>query len=265
MSAPFYAPPISYFSLNTKGRDYVIGDIHGRYDLVYEALKRVNFNTDNDRLFCVGDLIDRGELSFHVLEFLQWPFVHAIRGNHEDILLDLYKDDEPPTEERIAYIGAGVGLSWWLDVAPERRQLILAALRKLPLVAEIETLRGQVGLIHADIDEDISWSEFKSEVNKGNNHVIQEALWGRTRLGNNIVKQVEGIGRIFVGHTVQSNVKKLANVIGIDTGAVFNQYLTIASLPVATEIIQNAPYPKGDIHVLNCLTENRTPFSVTPR
>jgi serine/threonine protein phosphatase 1 len=259
MTAPFFAPKIKYFELNTKGRDYVIGDVHGRYDLVYEALKMANFKEDVDRLFCVGDLIDRGEFSDHVLEFLSLPCVHAIRGNHEDILLGLYNSGEP-SEERIAYIGEAIGLTWWLEVPIERRIQILRSLAQLPLVAEIETLRGTVGLIHGDLDPKLSWQEFKQEVENGNDDVIHEALWGRTRLGENIEEHVEGIGRIYVGHTVQESVRKLANVVAIDTGAVFNQHLTMAQLPVMTQVINDTQAPIGNVQVLYALEGDTTPF-----
>lgn len=53
---------IETFGVNTIGIDYVLGDIHGRFDLVYENLNNVGFNVETDRLFCVGDLIDRGAL-----------------------------------------------------------------------------------------------------------------------------------------------------------------------------------------------------------
>lgn len=252
MSAPFYFDRISYIDINKVGNDYVIGDIHGRYDLVYEALKEVNFDENKDRLFCVGDLIDRGKLSYQVLDFLKKPFVYAIRGNHEDILLELYSDiNNPPTEEKLAYVGKQVGLDWWLSVNLKDRQMIIEALRKLPLVIEINTVRGNVGLIHADINENLSWNEFKQCVEDNVSHVIEESLWGRKRLSHHIEKQVEGIGRIYVGHTVQNNILKLANVVAIDTGAVFNQHLTISPMIACTQMIIDAKSPKHTLHPIN--------------
>lgn len=260
MSALFQYEKIKYYGINTVGKDYVIGDIHGRYDLVYSALEQVNFNEECDRLFCVGDLIDRGALSYHVLSFLQKPYVYAVRGNHEDILLQLY-ENEIPSEEKIAYYGEQIGLNWWLKVDNENRVKILEQLQKLPLVIEIETLRGTVGLIHADIDENLSWSEFKTEILNENEKVIEEALWGRTRLTNNLSYQVEGVGRIYVGHTVQYKVKKLANVVGIDTGAVFNQHLTIADIAFKTQLIEMPLSLVGNVHVLNEIVAPTEKFS----
>jgi serine/threonine protein phosphatase 1 len=259
MSARFHEPKIQYFAKNEKGKDYVIGDIHGRYDLVYEALAKANFDFENDRLFCVGDLIDRGVYSYHVAEFLSKPFVHAVRGNHEDILLGLYETGVPP-DDKIARIGEQIGLTWWLSIDEENKQNILAALRKLPLVIEVETVRGNVGLVHADIETYFTWPQFKEAVNNGEEDVIQEALWGRKRLGYGIQETIEGIGRVYVGHTVQDKVKKLGNVVAVDTGAVFHQHLTMANLLVQTQVIFDAPYTNENVQILHPLDIDLHPF-----
>ena len=39
---------------------FIVGDIHGCYDLLIAQLKEVGFNFDKDICFGVGDLVDRG-------------------------------------------------------------------------------------------------------------------------------------------------------------------------------------------------------------
>lgn len=74
---------------NLLGRDFVIGDIHGCLSLVEEALSRVSFDPKKDRLFSVGDLIDRGPDNPGVLRlFLENDWAIAVRGNHEDFLIE---------------------------------------------------------------------------------------------------------------------------------------------------------------------------------
>ncbi len=80
---------------NERGCDFVVGDIHGAFDLVLRAMDKARFDPAVDRLLSVGDLIDRGDGSHRCARFLAQPYVHAVRGNHEDMLLDLYKDGEP--------------------------------------------------------------------------------------------------------------------------------------------------------------------------
>lgn len=45
---------------NTRGRDFVVGDIHGAFDKVEAAMAKVGFDVERDRLLSVGDLVDRG-------------------------------------------------------------------------------------------------------------------------------------------------------------------------------------------------------------
>lgn len=246
------------FEKNTKGVDYVLGDIHGRFDLVYESLKEVNFDVNNDRLFCVGDLIDRGPYSKHVVEFLSLPFVHSIKGNHEDMLLDYYETYPEATDEDFYHVGVRNGMTWFLENNQEQRQDILSSLANLPLVIEIESDRGLIGLVHADVPKNMSWQEFKNEVENDNQVVIETALWGRNRLMNEIVQNIPGLGRLYVGHTVQEQIKKLGNVVALDTGAVFDRHLTMVNIACRTEAIMNPKSPKNQL--FNILNSGNTSF-----
>jgi serine/threonine protein phosphatase 1 len=251
MSAPFYVEKIKYCSRNELGYDYVIGDIHGRYDLVEKALELVHFNPLTDRLFCVGDLIDRGRDSWKVLEFLQRPYVYALRGNHEDMLLDLYNVDEPLSDEMLHFYSGNIGLEWWFDVSLENREKIIAEIKKLPLIIEVDSQIGKIGLIHADIDESLSWDRFKEAINNNEKSDIEEAMWGRTRLLYENEIPIEGVERVYAGHTTKAIITPLANFVGIDTGAVFNQHLTIANLICPMKYFQKANMPFGNVHVIN--------------
>src|SRR3546814_1255791 len=45
---------------NDIGRDFIVGDLHGCLDLLQAELTRIEFDRSKDRLFSVGDLVDRG-------------------------------------------------------------------------------------------------------------------------------------------------------------------------------------------------------------
>lgn len=51
---------VKILSPNLKGKDYVVGDIHGCYSLLYTKLTQLGFDFSKDRLISVGDLCDRG-------------------------------------------------------------------------------------------------------------------------------------------------------------------------------------------------------------
>ena len=61
------------YQTNALGRDFAVGDIHGSFSALQTALDTIEFNSEVDRLFSVGDLVDRGPESHHVLEWLDKP------------------------------------------------------------------------------------------------------------------------------------------------------------------------------------------------
>lgn len=125
---------------NKKGRDILIGDIHGRIetlDVVLEGL------TADDRLFFVGDLIDKGPKSKEVVLKMvaasanpNGPKIYVTRGNHEQECMKAIKaitnivlanpnhsniisliKDERLTNEHLTFLDIPeVGGSWIIDL-----------------------------------------------------------------------------------------------------------------------------------------------------
>lgn len=72
---------------NDEGRDFIIGDLHGCFDILQSKLNEVDFDKTKDRLFSVGDIIDRGPDSEKCLELLYESWFFATIGNHELMFL----------------------------------------------------------------------------------------------------------------------------------------------------------------------------------
>lgn len=71
---------------------YAMSDIHGEYEKYMAMLEKINFS-DNDVLYVLGDIVDRGERPIDILlDMMSRPNVYPIIGNHEIMALDMLKD-----------------------------------------------------------------------------------------------------------------------------------------------------------------------------
>src|SRR6185503_1963468 len=78
---------IKKFTKNPYGRDIAVGDIHGNYPGLMAALDSIGFSVQHDRLFSVGDIVDRGMENELCVQLLDRPWFHAVCGNHEDMAI----------------------------------------------------------------------------------------------------------------------------------------------------------------------------------
>ena len=71
---------------------YAMSDIHGQYQTFLKMLKKINFS-DNDTLYILGDIIDRGEQPIDIYRYIKdRKNIHLLMGNHEQMLLDTIEE-----------------------------------------------------------------------------------------------------------------------------------------------------------------------------
>ena len=213
---------VQRFEKNVAGRDFVVGDIHGCFDLLCEQMDRVKFDPAVDRIFSVGDLVDRGPQSADAINWIKQPWFHAVRGNHEQMAIGVAAGRHDLTN----YLVNGGG--WFLELSDARQQEVAEALGNLPVCIEVDTSDGLVGLVHADI-EGGDWHAFTEALRfpRSKNHLrdlMEEALWSRDRIRYGNMDGVTGVVRMYVGHTPVKEPVELGNVRYIDTGAVFGGF-----------------------------------------
>ena len=149
---------------------YVTSDLHGcSLESFRRLLAQAGFRQE-DYLFVLGDVIDRGE---HGAELLLWlteqPNVELILGNHEAMLLACKYLFEEVTDESLAKLtteqfdllgnwlqnGGGPtlsGLRKILKESPELMEGILDYLRDAPLYEIVEVQGKRFVLVHAGLE-----------------------------------------------------------------------------------------------------------------
>lgn len=78
---------------NHNGRDFVVGDLHGNYNMFMAGLDYLKFDSANDRVISVGDVIDRGPDSLKCLQLNFEPWFRQIKGNHEHLMMQAVKHE----------------------------------------------------------------------------------------------------------------------------------------------------------------------------
>jgi len=211
---------------NTVGTDYFVGDIHGCYDKLMDKLSDIKFDFHKDRLISVGDLVDRGPDSVKCLNLLKELWFHAVSGNHEDMMVSTFRRQWSSDN----YMRNGG--KWFFHLPYEQQEeLTLLADTKMTLVIEVETDIGIIGVIHANAPDD--WQKYH-QLNDNEDFfddaLVEDTIWGRSRIYGDQDGRVKGIDYVVVGHTPVVYVIALDNIVYIDTGAVYDGALTILSV-----------------------------------
>lgn len=241
--APFH--PLVHEPPNTLGRDFLVGDLHGLVFELRQALALVEFDPLRDRLFCVGDLVDRGPYSLECLELLKEPWFLASLGNHERMLL-AYMGKQ---ERFIMRFHARRYTRKWLSklTADERKRLdeVLPLVAALPWVRKVSNKnpnQGHFYVLHADrwfhgrilTDPELDAALSSPEPNM----TLRETLtWSRRLAMGAMAAYLRGFQRpheigvstTYVGHTVVPAVLRYRSHVFIDRGAALASHLPSAS------------------------------------
>lgn len=197
-------------SENTEGRDFIAPDIHGHYDAFMTALDRVAFDPEVDRVFAVGDIIDRGPNNLACLSLLRQPWFATVLGNHEQMLVQSLL-----LQSQSAWsVWLSNGGSWSVDVDPNTLLEFARVLRQLPYTLTLVVNNKTIGLCHAQYRLN-SWEQ-RFHANEEHQ---QDWLWGRTRVKLRDSTPVDDIDWVFSGHTIVNQTTKLGNSVFIETGA----------------------------------------------
>ncbi|WP_338045704.1 metallophosphoesterase family protein [Oleisolibacter albus] len=250
-------PPVDWPSINGRParipagqRLYVIGDIHGRLDLLQCLLDRIQADMAasgadlHHTLIFLGDYVDRGPDSSGVLSLLSgapppgFGAVH-LKGNHEEAML-AFLDDPQQGEDWVRFGGQTTLASYGIVRPPAMTVSSFLAKARPHLVRTIPgrhlaflrglrtSLRfGDYLFVHAGIRPGLPLAQQDSN----------DLLWIREPF----LKSGTDHGVVVVhGHTIVDKPDIRTNRIGIDTGAYATGCLTCLVLEGASHRFLNS-------------------------
>ncbi len=208
-----------------------VGDIHGQFDMLRELFGKIK-PSPKDLIVFIGDYIDRGYKSREVLDYLidfaQKYKAVFLKGNHEDMLLDLLGLDERAINgayyarnggefTALSYGNADSTIEDLAHLIPEEH---LQFMKNTKVFFETE----HYFFAHGGVMPGVPFNEQKREV----------MLWIR----HQFIFYPTGLNKIVVfGHTPQRKVLIENDKIGIDTGAGYFKKLSAIDL-FSKEIFQ---------------------------
>ncbi|MBN8431570.1 metallophosphoesterase [Microbulbifer salipaludis] len=130
---------------NLTGRDFVVGDVHGHLQQLLTQLQEVTFDTSLDRLFFLGDLVDRGPDSEALLAMIDQQTFFSVAGNHEAMMIAGFENPETAARHRAN------GGEWFYMLPRAQRQHLVSQVRRWPWAIELDTGRQCIGLVHANV------------------------------------------------------------------------------------------------------------------
>jgi serine/threonine protein phosphatase 1 len=212
---------IPVYQENTRGRDFVIGDLHGCIDALHRKMDKKNFDQSVDRIFATGDLVDRGPQSEKCLDLLDEPWFVSVMGNHEDAGLMFATGN---LRDMNWYVG--IGGAWLVGKTPPERAECAIKFASMPLAIEVEIGGGRtVGIVHAECPFD-HWDAFRQsqlpllpswKSIAEQNAILGAAMWTRTKHARLDDSVIHGIHAVVVGHTPVERITSLGNTFYIDT------------------------------------------------
>ena len=217
---------------------YVVGDVHGRLDLLDQLLDDIHRDIAQRPqakvlLVFLGDLIDRGPRSAQVVERLRayrHPGVRPIflLGNHEEVMLRILGGEAEHVAGWLRFGGAQCLESYGADprvIAAAPDEVAVATIRAAIPAAHVEFLKGFVDtcrfgdylFVHAGIRPGVALDRQRQS----------DLRWIREPF---LVDEADHGFIVVHGHSISPAVDERTNRIGIDTGAYRSGTLTALAI-----------------------------------
>ncbi|WP_409967508.1 fructose-bisphosphatase class III [Bengtsoniella intestinalis] len=144
------------------GKTYVISDIHGHYQAYLQILDAIQLKV-HDRLYIVGDVLDRGPAPITLLQdIMKRPNVELLLGNHElfallvlDVLVTGNTQEIPLSKQALlqgwSIRGAMPTITEFQNITKEKQQEILSYLQRCAYTKSLQIGQRRYLLAHTDM------------------------------------------------------------------------------------------------------------------
>lgn len=196
----------------------VIGDVHGCFNTLVDLYKKIKGKYPDIDIYCVGDLVDRGNFNFEVVSFFLNQGIKCTPGNHDYMFYDYFRNPGSVFARTWGYNGNEATLISYSEHNSEMN-FHLDYLRTFPLYYDLpDCFISHAGISRSYFKRlDVSILNNKQLMDEFAESTINDdygILWNREILLNINKLQV-------IGHTRQPEVRIDSNSNGvyIDTGA----------------------------------------------
>lgn len=188
---------------------YVCSDIHGRWDK-YETMMNTLDLKPEDRLFILGDVIDRGADGIRILEDLLWrENVIFLLGNHEIFLYCVFQNGVTEMIDEWLANGGRPTVEAFMQLEPERQDKILDFLEDAyAAIPDLKVGDNHFYLVHAKPDEEyLADPVLFCDMGPDETERLFDMVWNRIDdeiwEGRSNLEKICADGRkVIIGHTI---------------------------------------------------------------
>lgn len=196
----------------------VIGDVHGCYHTLVDLYKKIIDNYPGISVYSVGDMVDRGNFSCEVMDFVIANNIQMTPGNHDYMFYHFFKDPTSIFAKSWFFNGSEPTLESY-----EKRQESMFAhidfIKEAPLYFNLR----DCFISHAGVSN--IYSKFLPESFRDNLDILEPYIQNDLRTDRGILwtrDPLLNLGKLqIVGHTKQQEITLIedSNSVYIDTGA----------------------------------------------
>ena len=226
------------------------GDIHGCYEELILLYDLINKKYPNAEHWHLGDLIDRGEDSGRVIDFVMKNFKGGVMGNHEETMIDIIT-----RSQSYQYVPENKEKKTTMEQITSERLEYLKSLPPLHVFDDVKLIIVHGGLVpNTPLHLQNSKLCVRAQMVKDNSSQNHNRWWGhdatrQPKIGKTEEQSyAEGYRRWYevydfdydciFGHSVMGikpfvyQKEGYGKIIGIDTGSCFGGYLTAYIYPL---------------------------------